>query len=344
MTGDWWGSGGADATRRPALVLLVALGLGLLWALLPFAVGLLGGVVLYVLCAPLQKRLAARMPPRLAALLVVIGVFVLVLTPGVWVITVAIGQTPSVVRNVLGSGALGRLSALHVGGVAVGAHLAQAADALLSWASLQTLQVFAHLTRAALNLVIALFELYYLLLPSTHTWDRLAPLIPFGDANTQLLRDRFFSVTQAMVIGILVTALLQGSIVGIAFWGVGLPNALFWGVVTGFASILPVLGSALVWVPGTLFLLLQGRYGPAIALALIGAVVASNIDNVVRPIVYRRVSNLHPMTTLVGAFAGVEAFGLIGVLLGPLAISYFFELLQIFQREHGEGVAHQRPG
>jgi predicted PurR-regulated permease PerM len=79
----------------------------------------------------------------------------------------------------------------------------------------------------------------------------------------------------------------------------------------------------------------QGRYGAAIALAAIGAGIASNIDNVMRPIVNRRVSNLHPMVTLVGAFAGVGVLGLPGILLGPLAIAYFFELTALYRREFG---------
>ena len=125
------------------------------------------------------------------------------------------------------------------------------------------------------------------------------------------------------------------------FWLVELPSPMFWGTVTAFASILPVLGSALVWLPGVLVLLLEDRYGAAVGLALVGGVVASNIDNVIRPLVYKRVSDIHPMITLIGAFAGVKYFGLLGVLLGPLAIAYLFELLRFYREEYGatEGAA-----
>jgi predicted PurR-regulated permease PerM len=94
-------------------------------------------------------------------------------------------------------------------------------------------------------------------------------------------------------------------------------------------SVLPVLGSALVWGPATVFLLLQQRVGAAIMVAVAGGLVASNVDNVVRLVVYRRVSGIHPMLTLVGAFAGVRAFGLVGVFVGPLMLSYFMELLAL---------------
>ena len=102
----------------------------------------------------------------------------------------------------------------------------------------------------------------------------------------------------------------------------------------GFASILPVIGAGLVWLPGVLILLLQQKFGRAVVLVGISTLIAGNIDNVIRAIVYRRVSNIHPMITLVGAFAGVKYFGLLGVLLGPLAIEYFLELLRLYQKEY----------
>jgi len=132
-------------------------------------------------------------------------------------------------------------------------------------------------------------------------------------------------------------AAIQGSLVGIGFWIVGLPNPFFWGTVTAIASILPVLGTSLVWLPAVLVLLVQDRYGAAVTMLVIGAGIASNIDNLIRPLVYRRVSHIHPMITLVGAFAGVKYFGLLGVLLGPLAIAYLFALLQFYREEYGAG-------
>ncbi len=102
------------------------------------------------------------------------------------------------------------------------------------------------------------------------------------------------------------------------------------------AQLFSFLGSALVWLPAVMVLLGQGRYGAAAVLAVIGGVIASNIDNVILlPLVYKRVSNIHPMITLVGAFAGLRYFGLVGLLLGPLAIAYLFELLRAFREEYG---------
>jgi predicted PurR-regulated permease PerM len=82
-------------------------------------------------------------------------------------------------------------------------------------------------------------------------------------------------------------------------------------------------------------LLLSERPGAALVIGLVGAVVSSNVDNVVRPVIYRRVSGLHPMAGLLGAFAGVEMFGLLGLVLGPLAIAWCLELIRLYEREYG---------
>jgi len=88
-------------------------------------------------------------------------------------------------------------------------------------------------------------------------------------------------------------------------------------------------------VPGVIVLASSGRPIAAIVLALIGVVIASNIDNVVRPVIYRRVSGLHPMVSLLGAFAGAELLGLLGLVLGPLAVAYCLELVRLYENEYG---------
>ena len=188
---------------------------------------------------------------------------------------------------------------------------------------------------ASINLVIAFFGLYYMLHGSAEAWLRFRDYIPFSPKTADALREHFYSVTRATLLGTALVAAAQGTIIGLGFRIVGLPDALFWGTMTAFVSILPVLGSGLVWIPAVIVLIVQGRYGAAVVLGVISWLVASNIDNLIRPLVYRRVSNIHPMITLVGAFAGIKYFGLPGLLLGPLAIAYFFELLRFYKLEYG---------
>jgi predicted PurR-regulated permease PerM len=151
-----------------------------------------------------------------------------------------------------------------------------------------------------------------------------------------MLRTRFRDVTISTLIGTGLTATVQGLLVGLAFWATGMANALFWGVVTVVLAILPVVGSGLVWGPGVLSLALEGNYGRAVALALWGVFVVGNVDNVIRPMVFRRWAKIHPFITIIGAFAGIQYFGLLGLLIGPLAISYFFELIRMYRAEYLE--------
>ena len=121
---------------------------------------------------------------------------------------------------------------------------------------------------------------------------------------------------------------------GTGFALTGLANAVFWGVVTMVFAILPVVGSGLVWGPGAIALALGDHWGLGIALAVWGLVVVGNVDYVVRPIIFRKWANIHPLVTLVGALAGVPYFGLLGLLIGPLALSYFFELIRMYREEY----------
>src|SRR5262249_51365076 len=155
----------------------------------------------------------------------------------------------------------------------------------------------------ALNIVIAFFGLYYILLSGPKLWSEARTYIPFSGATADALRDRFFGVTAATLLGTALVGVAQGSVIGIAFAIVDLPNPLFWAVLAPFTSVLPVIGSTLVWLPAVLVLVAQNRFGAAGLLAAICAGIAGNLDNLIRPIVYKRVSNIHPMITLVGAFA-----------------------------------------
>jgi predicted PurR-regulated permease PerM len=99
-------------------------------------------------------------------------------------------------------------------------------------------------------------------------------------------------------------------------------------------GILPVVGAGMVWAPASISLFLNGHPGSAVFLIILGVVVVANVENIIRPYVFARYSQVHPMITLVGAVLGVSYFGLIGLLIGPLALSYFFELIRMYKEEY----------
>ena len=324
-----------DTPRERAQLLLAVLGVGIAVAVSPFAAGLLGALVLHVAIAPVYRRVAGYVPRRVAALIVVVAAAALFLLPVVWLVAIAIEQAPAAISQFQHSAGLARLASLRVGNVDLGTRIVDAAGQLVSWASAHAFRAIGSALHATLNVVVALFGLYFLLLSGSRAWRRVSSYLPFSPAGADVLADRFRHVTEATLLGTALTATLQGAVVALGFAVTGLPDAWFWGLVTAGVSVLPVFGSGLVWGPGVIALAVQGRYGASLVLLITGAVVASNVDNVMRPLVNRRVSNLHPMTTLVGAFAGVRVLGLPGILLGPLAITYFLELVRLYGKEYG---------
>jgi len=322
--------------RWRAVAILVVLGFAIVWALVPFLPGIFGAAVFYVLTVHGFRKMTGRGVPRsLAATVMLLIVLLVILIPGSALFTMLLDEIPSAIRNLDTGPLVQRVQGLRIGPVNVGEQLARASGSIGSWLSARLLGVVGGAARGTLNLVIALLGLYYLLLAADDVWSRVTRYLPFTTDDCEDLRQKFYDVTMATALGVFVVALVQGVLVGLAFAVLRLPNPFVWGTITAIASVLPLVGSALVWLPGAIVLFATGHQGQAIGLIVFGALVVSNIDNVMRPMVARRVGNLHPLTTLLGAFAGIEYLGLIGVLLGPLAITWFFELLVIYDKAYG---------
>src|SRR5437667_1235898 len=322
-----------DTNHQRAALLVLLLGIGLVIALAPYATGLIGIPVLYAVFAPVHEWLSLPARPKVAARLVVVLALFLIVVPGVSFAGLIVNQAQQITGSVVRNPILGRIAQLELGGIDIGPRIAELGAKIVGWLGSSAFGLIGTATRLALNLTISLFGLFYLLLQPGETWEAVRPYIPFSARNTEKLRQRFRDVTTSTIIGTGLTAAAQGAILGLAFWIVGLPNALFWGVVTMVFGILPIVGSGLVWVPAAIALLIGNRPGPAALITLVGLFVG-NVDYILRPMVFRRWANLHPLVTLVGALAGVPYFGILGLLIGPLALSYFFELVKMYRDEY----------
>ncbi len=329
--------------QRRAAALIILLGIAIVLALSPFMSGLLAAPVFYVIFEPLYARFARRARPSLSAGLTVFVAVLLILVPGSWLLAMIVGQAQDVVTSLVRSPLLGRLQDLTIGGYAVGPELVKLGQTVVGGIGRGAFAAVGTATLMAFNLAIAFFVLYFMLVTEGRAWLVIRPYIPFSTASAELLRERFRAVTISTVIGTGVTATIQGVLVGMAFTVTGLPNAAFWGVVTVVFAILPVVGSGLIWIPAAVALYLEGAHGYAIGMVAFGAIVVGNIDNVIRPIVFRRWAQTHPLITILGAFAGVRYLGLLGLLIGPLALSYFFELVRMYNEEYVSLSGEDRP-
>lgn len=326
-----------DTKQQRASWVILVLGIGLALALWPFLTGLVGAPVLYIVFAPVHRELARRIPTPFAAGITLLLAMLLILVPGVGFVGLLAGEAQDMARGVIRSPLLERVRELNIAGYDIGAQIEQLGSRLVSFVGASLLGIAGTATRLLLQLTVAFFGLYYLLVSADDAWRLMAPFIPFSGANAEALRQRFKDVTTSTLIGTGVTAVVQGTFVALGFWVTGLPNAAFWGVVTVLLSILPVVGSGLVWAPGVAVLAFEHRYGAAVALTLWGIVAVGQVDNLIRPWVFRRYASIHPFVTIIGAMAGISYFGLLGLLIGPLAISYFFELIRMYRQEYLEG-------
>lgn len=338
-----------DHPARLIRRILLALAAAALLAVVPFFSGLIGALILFVLARPVHERLTRRLPARVSAFMLALAALGLLLVPGAWLLSTIVAEGTAALRSLQTNELLARTIETRLGPIDIGAALANAGSTVLAWLSGRAVALFGGATTTILNLLIALFGLYYLLIDDGRLWLRVMRLLPGSERTGKVIADRFQSVTEALLLGTGLTAVLQGTVVGVAFSILGFRAPVLWGFVTACVSVLPLLGSALVWLPGVGILLLAHRTVAAIVLAVIGAGVASNIDNVARLIVFRRVSGIHPMLTLIGAFAGVRVFGVIGAFLGPLILSFMMELVRSYEEltrppEQPVSVSHEANG
>jgi predicted PurR-regulated permease PerM len=157
----------------------------------------------------------------------------------------------------------------------------------------------------------------------------LSPLPP--EMNHQIRRDVLVTL-RATLKGSVVLALIYGLISGLGFWLFGVPNALFWGTVMVFSSVVPIFGTALVWVPAGIYLIVMGAWPQAVGVMVWCLVTMVVCDNWLRPKLIGGQANLHPLLTFFAVLGGITYFGMVGLILGPLVLAILLSLIEVYQR------------
>ena len=190
------------------------------------------------------------------------------------------------------------------------------------------------LTTTLWQFTLVLFALYYFLKDGVKFLHWVMHLTPLPGSLEREIFQRFRDVSESAFYGTFLTAIIQGALGGIGFAIVGLP-ALIWGVAMAFLSLIPLVGSPVVWVPAVIYLFAKNSIGSGIFLTLWGAVIVGLSDNLLRPVLMRGKSALHPLLIFFAILGGVFSFGLLGILLGPLAIVLVIAMLQAYEKEAG---------
>jgi predicted PurR-regulated permease PerM len=187
--------------------------------------------------------------------------------------------------------------------------------------------IFLGALGALASMVLMLFVLFFFLRDGDGMARRLVRVVPMPEEKKQRLTDHLGSVTRAVVFGTLLTAIIQGASVGVGFVLVRLPSPVVFGAIAGACSLLPVGGTAFVWLPGAVVLAAQGRWGAAIFLVAWGLLFVGVLDNLLRPLFISGRAEISTLPVFFGVLGGLAAFGPIGIFLGPVLVALAIALL-----------------
>lgn len=193
------------------------------------------------------------------------------------------------------------------------------------------------------NLLLMFFVLYYMLFNGEKMEKYLGNLIPLKQANLDLLSKETVVMIRANAIGIPLLAIIQGFVgmLGYSIFGINDPGV--WAFLTGVASLIPIIGTGLVWLPLMIYLFATGDNFDAIGLGIYSLVVTGNVDYVARITLLRKIGDVHPLITIFGVIIGLSMFGFLGLIFGPLLISYFIVMVKIYRNEFRQKAINRKP-
>jgi predicted PurR-regulated permease PerM len=192
--------------------------------------------------------------------------------------------------------------------------------------------LLGNLTAIIGKFFLMIFTFFFLVRDYDSIVDQIFHLIPLSTSQENRIINRVQEVSRSAILGTLVTAVAQGTVGGITFWLAGLPG-LFWGTIMAFASLVPLFGTALIWVPASLYLLLSGRWMASLFVMLSCIIFVGMIDNFVRPLFMQGSSDMSTLLIFFSILGGMQYFGLIGLLYGPLIFGLTLVLLYIYSIE-----------
>lgn len=193
-----------------------------------------------------------------------------------------------------------------------------------------TTKIVKGLSAFMVGFFFTLLSLYYLFKDGDHLFARLKEIVPLPAKEKDLLIHRFKEMIYATIYGGILIAMIQGVLGGVSFWVLGISSPIFWGTAMALLSFIPIGGTALIWGPASILLLIEGFFLKGFILLGIGVFVISMVDNLLRPFFISTRTKIHPLLLFFAVLGGIEAFGLIGLAAGPLIATLFLTLIEIY--------------
>jgi predicted PurR-regulated permease PerM len=348
------------AIQNASFLLLVALTTLAFLALIGyFLMPVFWAAVLATVFFPLQRRYVVGLGGRrsLAALATILTIIGLVVVP-LFLIGVAMSREAIQLHEQITSGAidlqaplrfLQRITPLvsdYLGEFGVDLEgmmkrLSASAVAITQFVASRALGIGQDLMRITALFFLMLYILFFFLRDANRLVATLIRVLPLGDARERQLLAKFAEVAVATIKGTLVVGLVQGAIGGGLFWVLGIPAPVFWGSVMAVFSVLPVVGPGLVWGPAAVILLGLGEIVKGIVLIAAGVIIIGLVDNVLRPLLVGRDTQMPDYLVLLATLGGLSLFGVSGFVIGPVIAAFFLVVWEMFAQEHAERPATQ---
>ena len=319
------------------IVIILFMGIIIFRQITPFLGGLLGALTIYILVRGQMKYLVEKrkLKRSLSALLITaetIFVFLIPLGLTVWMVVnklqdinldpqtyiAPIQQVAEFIKEKTGYDVLGKDTLTFI--VSILPRIGQI--------------IMESISSLAINLFVMIFVLYFMLIGGKKMEAYVNDILPFNETNTQEVIHEINMIVRSNAIGIPLLAIIQGGVATIGYLLFGAPNILLLGFLTCFATIIPMVGTALVWFPVAAYLAISGDWFNAIGIAAYGAIVVSQSDNLIRFILQKKMADTHPLITIFGVVIGLPLFGFMGVIFGPLLLALFFLFVDMFKKEY----------
>lgn len=324
---------------------ILALLFGLTWMIFkPFVIYMAVGVLIAVLAYRIDKIWEKILPNRIAAFGTLATIAIIIMAPFVGVGFLLAKDAKALTAAIQDGSFEARLNEVVTQLTPWMSEEERTQAFADAWASAQpvlekflqdTLVGFvAALPNVLIAFTVILFVVYYVLVDGERLVRWLRRAAPLPPAQVDFLMKEAYGGVQAVFFGQILTSLIQGALGGIGFWIVGLPSPVLWGAVMAVLSLLPVIGTPVVWVPAVGILLAQGEYTQAIILLAYSAIVVMQSDNFLRPLLIGSRADIHPIFVLVGVLGGVAAFGFIGLFLGPLLVGITVSILKVWESDY----------
>lgn len=339
------------SSRWLLLVALTAIALQLCWKLLtPFLSILLWASVMVLVFYPSYRRLLVRFKGNdtAAALLTTFLVLATIILPTVALTTAVVAEL-----QIAGQGLQTKLTQL-LQNPQYSDRIPELMDKLYKWTGLSQEELRTAVQKAAqnasnwlvkgtvtavsnaveflVNLGFVSFTMFYLFRDGHRAVTVLRDLLPLEREQSQALLTRAGEIISASVYGVIVLAIIQGTLGGLAFWWLGLPSPLLWGVVMILMATIPMLGTFVVWVPAAIYLAATKAFGKAIFLTFWGTIVIGMSDNLLRPRLVGQKAQMHDLLIFFSVLGGLQSFGVLGILMGPVVLAVSLTLLDAFRR------------